>query len=403
MPRKINFTEANLRRLSVPPSKRIAWVYDERVGALAFAVTANGSRSFYFYRWFNGRPVRKAIGKLDKMSVDQARVRVQALNAEYNAGIDAVAIARRETTSTTLGDLWTSYRRQHLEPRATAKTLRSEDSLYDSCLEPWKDRKLLAITEDACRELHRKLGVERGGRTANRAVQLIRRLALWARLPSPFERKAIDWFPEKTRERYLEAAELQRLAVALGESADPDLADFVTLALVTGARRDNIAGMEWAEIDLDAKLWRIPASKAKSKSAMALPLAPAAIDTLKARQQDQEQRETPTAYVFPAKDGTRHRAGQSIYEAFADVRGKAKLNDVHLHDLRRTLGSWMAAQGSSLPMIGKALGHSSQDATAIYARLNLDPVRKAVDTAAAAIVKAAQPKKRKEGPTKKQK
>jgi integrase len=53
----------------------------------------------------------------------------------------------------------------------------------------------------------------------------------------------------------------------------------------------------------------------------------------------------------------------------------AGLPDVRLHDLRRTLGSWQAIIGSSLPIIGKSLGHKSLTATQIYARLNLDPVR----------------------------
>jgi len=45
-------------------------------------------------------------------------------------------------------------------------------------------------------------------------------------------------------------------------------------------------------------------------------------------------------------------------------------------DLRRTLGSWLAANGYSLPLIGKVLGHSQPAATAIYARLDVEPVRK---------------------------
>ena len=59
-----------------------------------------------------------------------------------------------------------------------------------------------------------------------------------------------------------------------------------------------------------------------------------------------------------------------------------------MHDLRRTLGSWQAATGSSLPIIGAMLGHESVATTAIYARLNLDPVRESVNTATQAIVKA---------------
>jgi integrase len=61
---------------------------------------------------------------------------------------------------------------------------------------------------------------------------------------------------------------------------------------------------------------------------------------------------------------------------------------LRIHDLRRSLGSWQAITGASLPIIGKSLGHKSPDATMIYARLSLDPVRQSVNTATAAMMEA---------------
>jgi len=69
---------------------------------------------------------------------------------------------------------------------------------------------------------------------------------------------------------------------------------------------------------------------------------------------------------------------------FRDLR----LHDLRLHDLRRTLGSWQAATGASLPIIGKSLGHKSLAATQIYARLNLDPVRASINKATDAMLTA---------------
>lgn len=59
--------------------------------------------------------------------------------------------------------------------------------------------------------------------------------------------------------------------------------------------------------------------------------------------------------------------------------------DIHLHDLRRTLGSFQAITGASLQVIGKSLGHKSQAATQIYARLHHDPVRQSVERATEAM------------------
>lgn len=65
------------------------------------------------------------------------------------------------------------------------------------------------------------------------------------------------------------------------------------------------------------------------------------------------------------------------------------LPDIRIHDLRRSLGSWQAVTGASGYIIGKSLGHKSQQATAIYARLNLDPVRESVERATEAMMAAA--------------
>jgi integrase len=61
------------------------------------------------------------------------------------------------------------------------------------------------------------------------------------------------------------------------------------------------------------------------------------------------------------------------------VLARAGIQDLRIHDLRRTLGSWAAAGGVSLPIIGAAMGHHDWTTTQIYARLNLDSVRGAIE------------------------
>ncbi len=65
-----------------------------------------------------------------------------------------------------------------------------------------------------------------------------------------------------------------------------------------------------------------------------------------------------------------------------------RIPDLRIHDLRRTLGSWQAKTCASLAIIGKSLNHKNQSTTAIYARLDLDPVRAAVNTATTAMMEA---------------
>ena len=74
--------------------------------------------------------------------------------------------------------------------------------------------------------------------------------------------------------------------------------------------------------------------------------------------------------------------------AWARILAKAELKDLRLHDLRRTLGSWQAATGASLVVIGKTLNHKDVSTTSIYSRLSLDPVRESMETAQAAMLVA---------------
>ena len=67
---------------------------------------------------------------------------------------------------------------------------------------------------------------------------------------------------------------------------------------------------------------------------------------------------------------------------------EARMRDLRIHDLRRTLGSWQAAGGSSLSVIGRSLGHKQVQTTAIYARLGLGPVRESVERATSAMLTA---------------
>lgn len=65
---------------------------------------------------------------------------------------------------------------------------------------------------------------------------------------------------------------------------------------------------------------------------------------------------------------------------------RAGISNLRLHDLRRTLGSYQAATGANSYIIGRSLGHKSTQATAIYARLSIDPVRDSVEKAAKAML-----------------
>jgi len=125
--------------------------------------------------------------------------------------------------------------------------------------------------------------------------------------------------------------------------------------------------------------WLIPAAKAKSKEPIRVVLSPVALNILQTRKPA-----STSEWVFPGRGESGHL--EEPKKAWKRILKRASITDLRLHDLRRTLGSWQAATGASLPIIGKSLGHSSLQATQIYARLDLDPVRASVNKATDAML-----------------
>lgn len=113
---------------------------------------------------------------------------------------------------------------------------------------------------------------------------------------------------------------------------------------------------------------------------MKLPLATQAMDIIKARRAIVEG-----DFVFPSgRKGQAHIKEPRV--PWERILKKANLENLVMHDLRRTMASKQAALGASLQIIGKSLGQRSLSATQIYARLNMDPVRASVEAAASSMM-----------------
>jgi integrase len=95
--------------------------------------------------------------------------------------------------------------------------------------------------------------------------------------------------------------------------------------------------------------------------------------------------------VFPSDGATGHYVEPKT--AWRKFLKRAKLSNLTMHDLRRTLGSYMAMNNQSLHIIGKVLGHKSPTSTLIYSRLANDPLRNAMEGAIAKMLPQNRPKK----------
>jgi len=398
------FTKRALENVPTP-AKGETTIADDKVSGLIFRVRPSGARAFYLVKRHNGRLNRLKLGDWPTMSVENARKAATAALNDLNAGKDIAGARRAERGEPTLRRLWETYKAEHLEPRCSPKTLRAESSLYRKHLTPLASRRLSDITPAAVKARHTAIG-KTSHTSANRAVQLLRRLYRYAMRHHDYRGHiptvSVELYRERSRERFLSADELPRFLKACDAEGQP-WADFFRLCLATGARRSNVQAMAWADLDTKARTWTIPAEQSKNGREMRLPLSAAAVEIIERRraeraEEDNERiRESP--YVFPAlrqkTDTTEHLSQPA--RPFDRICKRAEITGLTIHDLRRTAGAYMAASGASLPIIGKALGHADLRATGIYARLDLDPVRSALDAAGEAMSEASEADKPKRG------
>lgn len=192
------------------------------------------------------------------------------------------------------------------------------------------------------------------------------------------------------RERFLSREEAGRLIDALNEvetenEVNPAFCDAIRLLLLTGARKTEILGLSWAEVDISRRLLLLPPERTKAggqNGERRITLSPPALEILAKRRPAKAK---ATDFVFPAIRGEGHIIG--VRRAFAKACAKAKVEGVRLHDLRHSFASFAIADGASLFLVGKLLGHASARTAERYAHLSGDPLQ----DAAAAIGKKLMP------------
>lgn len=381
MSNRFNFTKKSIDAIPSPEKGKRAYCYDIKVNGLGLSITDKGTRSFIVYRKINGRPERIKLGRYPDMTIEQARRKATEVLAAIAQGENPNDSKRLKNNEPTFAVFFNEYMEKHA--RVHKKAWHHDQNQFRLHLSHWSKRKLSSFTKKDIQNLHSKLGKENGHYTANRVLSLLHILfnkaIEWGYIQMANPAHKIAKFKEKSRERFIQADELPRLFKSLSEEPNETIRDYIVLSLLTGARRANVQAMRWEEINLENQTWYI--AETKSGKSQTIPLTKEATEILKIRQQNRA-----SEWVFPGTGKTGHLVEPKT--GWKRILKRAGLKDLRIHDLRRTLGSWQAATGANLSIIGRTLNHSNVNTTAIYARLNLDPIRNSMETATQAMLEA---------------
>jgi integrase len=418
-----NFTARAVDELPPSPSKSVAIYWDEKEPKLGLYVTITGHKSYFVRKRIRGQDRRIILGYAHEMTPEQAREETRSLHQIFKAGADPfLERKKRKGRGLTLGELYDQYIERY--SKLHKKSWRHDESEIKAFLGHWFKLRLSDIKRNDIRLLHEKLFREKGPYRANRMLERIKAMY----------NKAIEWdweglnpaigikaYPEKSRDRFVQHDEMPYFLRAVGTETNKTVHDYLWMLLLTGARKTNVAMMRWEDINWGGCYWRIPDTK--NGEPVTVPLVEKTLLILETR-----RRISDSEWVFPSdQDNTKHFVNfkrawirtlrkatlylwsedERVARIIADLRVKidhdAHINllfesvqeragrlgiplarglmDIRLHDLRRTLGSYQAINGTSLNIIGQSLGHKSLKSTQIYARLTLGPVRDSVSKA----------------------
>ena len=356
--------------------------HDKKHKGLILLVSNGGAKTFYLYAKVNNKPERIKIGRFPDIGIEQARKIAHKYKGEIVQGINPNKKKEALRKELSFSELFVLYMLKHSKPHK--KSWIEDEEQYKRYLACWSNKKISTLTKDYIGQFYIKIKENHGLYASNRLLSLLKIVF----------NKAIEWgwegknptvgikkFKEKSRDRFLQLDELPRFYKALFEEENTTIRDYIFMSLMTGARKSNVLSMRWDEVNLhnNIRQWRIP--ETKNGEALTIPLHDDAVELLKARKE-----QVKSDWVFPSETSKSGHL-EEPKKGWKRILDRAGIKDLRLHDLRRTYGSWQAMTGSSTAIIGKSLGHKNKNTTAIYERLNLDPVRQSMNKATEAMTK----------------
>jgi integrase len=355
----MKLTQRRIETFSCPPGKKDILVFDDEQKGLGVRVMASGGKTFLAQYRQAGQKRRVPLGSCSAISLANAREAVRVLLGDVAKGRDP-AVERKEAareakhkaahdvlTLNALLEQWGTLRLAERRKRYAIEAIRAVRHAFTRHLnDPAADLNRASIVR-----MLDSLSKDGKVAMASRTAAYGRACYQWAvkrgtLAVNPFVNLPLT--PVAKRERVLSDAELRAVWQAANGSGPFNA--IVRMLILTGQRRDEVAGIRWHEIAPDLSTWAIPASRTKNGNEHIVPLSAQAQAIL---------RETPrvqgSGLVFPGQRGSFNGFGK----AKAALDAASAVKDWCLHDLRRTMATGLQRLGVRLEVTEAVLNHVS--------------------------------------------
>lgn len=363
-------------KLECPPGQKHIEFCDKQVRGLFIDVLpGSSSQPTWNYRFKQDRKTKtRRLGRLDDITLDDARKQVTLLKAEHAVGRHAVKQEMEQ--GITLGRFWTENYLPHA--KEYKRSLWRDEQLYKRIAPEFGHMPMKQITRLQVQQFQRKISAEKlSPATVNHHLQLMRRLfnlgVEWQLLDRNVLSR-IKLLPvDNCRETFLTEPQIEALVEVIKTDDNQLVCMIILFLLSTGARVGEALSVQWDHIDFENALWKIPASNSKSKRVKHLPLSDSALWALKAVQKKDD---SPFVFASPVTG----KAFTGIRRTWYKLRRKAGLpSNIRMHDLRHTFASRLVSAGESLYVVQQMLGHADPRTSQRYAHLSMDVQRRAAN------------------------
>jgi len=380
--------------LIVSPGKQRQEFCDSVVPGLLVECRATANAvPVYYLRFKRKAPDGKAatkyarLGTIREINLSQARKLATQKKAEHVAYAKLAPEQKPAIGEMTLDTFWTDVYLPHA--KLHKRSWKRDEQLYSRIASKFKDHQLKNIMRYAVQQFLNGLtdenlspaSIDHHGRLFCRILNLA---VLWDMLDrNPL--KAIPLLNSQTHiENYLDEEQLRRLIEVLDANANLRASWVLKTLVSSGMRLSEVTGGRWAEIDLDAGIWKVPAERSKSKKAMIKYLNDSCKYVLQ-----QVGTQGKSEFVFPnPKTGKPYT---TITRVWYRLRRLANIpSNVRIHDLRHTYASLLVNAGRSLYEVQRLLNHQDPKTTMKYAHLSAKALHEAANTASV-IVPRVQP------------
>lgn len=430
-----DLTAGLLERLTCPAGKAQAFLRDAESPGLRVRVTTSGAKSFVFEAKLNRQTIRRTIGDVRAWSIADARKESNRLRVTLDGGADpreldkakeaakAEQHAAKAAKALTVGALWPDYletgrpkRRDAWKPRYLEDIKRMSSAggepkkrgtgtTRPGPLFPLMALRLVDITEDTLKEWHDD-EAKTSKHQAARALMMFRGFMRWCATKPKYrglvDKEAgrapalLEALPSmKRRTDALEAAQVAGWWAGVEQLNNRTASVYLRALLLTGARREEMAGLKWQDVDFQ---WRKLTIADKVEQTRTIPLTPYLAQLLATLPRHSEwvfastrPLKTDAANIKRRERDSTKAGKAATVGAVATVGASGRMSDprsshtkalqsagidgLTLHGLRRSFSLLGEAAGAPAGAIAQVMGHKPSATAEGYRPRSVDALR----------------------------